>query len=113
MPGVDVPRARRWFWALVVAAVAASGGLYEAVVAPSGPLAAVLLLVSGLVATTAVVQAVRVLRAVNGPLELSLDRPPRSVTAAPGRAGPARRRTTGLAAPAARPAGAASKARRR
>lgn len=71
MPGVDVPRARRWFWVLVAAAVLATGAVYWAVQAPAGPLAATVLLLGGVVALAATTQAARVLRALNGPPDLN------------------------------------------
>lgn len=72
MPGVDVPRARRWFGALLGTAMLATGALYWAVGAPAGPLAAAVLFVSGVVAVAATVQAARVLRALNGPLDMGV-----------------------------------------
>lgn len=70
MPGVDVPRARRWFWILLVVAVLATGAAYWAVNAPPGPVAGLVLLVGGLLAATATLQATRVLAALNGPPNL-------------------------------------------
>lgn len=74
MPGLDVPRARRWFWVLAGTAVLATGAGYWAVQAPAGPLAATVLLVGGVVAVAATTQAARVLRALNGPPDLALGR---------------------------------------
>lgn len=74
MPGVDVPRARRWFWALVGMAVLATGAVYWALGAPAGPLAATVLLVGGVVAVASTTQAARILRALNGPPDLDLGR---------------------------------------
>jgi len=62
----DVTRARRWFWALVVVAVVAMAGLYRSVQAPSGPLAAVSIAVTGLVLLAATTQAARILVRLDG-----------------------------------------------
>lgn len=70
MPGVNVPRARRWFWTLLMVAVLATGAAYWAVNAPPGPLAGTVLLGGGLLAATATLQATRVLTALNGPPDL-------------------------------------------
>jgi hypothetical protein len=67
-------RARRWFWALLLVAVLAMGGLYRAVSAPAGPATAAAVLVSGTVLALATVQAARILRALRGPLVLDLRR---------------------------------------
>ena len=72
MVGVDVHRARRWFWTLLAVAVLASGALSWAVTAPPGALTAGVLFVSGLVAAASLTQAVRIVRAVSGPLDLRL-----------------------------------------
>lgn len=56
----DVARARRWFWALVVVAVVAMGGLYRAVQAPPSPLAGASVAVSSVVLLAATVQAARI-----------------------------------------------------
>ncbi len=70
--GVDVPLARRWFWVLLVVAVLSTGALFWAINAPSGPLPAAVLFVSGLTAVASIVQATRIMRVLNGPVDLSL-----------------------------------------
>jgi len=62
----EVTRARRWFWGLVVVAVAAMGGLYVSVQAPAGPLAAVGVAGTGLVLLAATTQAARILVRLDG-----------------------------------------------
>jgi hypothetical protein len=60
-------RARRWFWALVVAAVLAMGGLYTAWAARPGQGTGMVVLGSGLLLTAATVQAARILVVLQGP----------------------------------------------
>lgn len=62
----EVTRARRWFWGLVVVAVAAMAGLYVSVQAPAGPLAAVSVAGTGLVLLAATTQAARILVRLDG-----------------------------------------------
>ena len=67
MSGVDIRRARRWFWIMVVVAVLAMGALYAALNAPRGPGAGLAVLASGLVLASSLVQANRIRTAITGP----------------------------------------------
>ncbi|MFE1310506.1 hypothetical protein [Streptomyces sp. NPDC058755] len=83
--GVDVRRAQRWFWALTIVAVLATGALYEGLRSAPGPGTGVLVLISGLVLAASVVQAARILTVLAGPPRL-----PRRLRLRP----PGRRTTT-------------------
>lgn len=65
-PGPQVRLARRWFWALVVVAVAAMGGLYRAAQEPSSAAAGLGVLVSGVLLVAALTQATRILVRLDG-----------------------------------------------
>ena len=67
---VQVRRAQRWFWGLLVLAVLAMGALYRAIQQPAGPAAGLTLLLTGTVLILASVQAARILRALRGPARL-------------------------------------------
>lgn len=64
--GVDVRRARRWFWTLLVVAVLAMGVLYRALQSEAGPEAAVAVLLSSLVLLAATWQAARISSVLGG-----------------------------------------------
>jgi len=65
--GVDVGRAQRWFWSLVVIAVLAMSVLYDAIYSEPGVTAGVLVLVSSSVLAAVVLQAARIFRVLNEP----------------------------------------------
>ena len=67
MPGAaDLRRARRWFWVLLVVAVAATGVLEAALSAAPSPGTGLVFLASSLVLAGALVQATRVWCAISG-----------------------------------------------
>ncbi|GAA3803245.1 hypothetical protein [Streptomyces chiangmaiensis] len=80
--GVDVRRAQRWFWALTVLAVLATGALYQGLRSAPGAGTGVLVLISGLVLVASVVQAARILTVLAGPPRLRLRAPGRRTTTA-------------------------------
>ncbi|GAA3857543.1 hypothetical protein [Amycolatopsis tucumanensis] len=67
MNGIDIRRARRWFWALTVIAILAMGGLYRELGAAPGPGTALLMLLAALVLLASSVQAARILTRLAGP----------------------------------------------
>ena len=71
MAGVDVRRARRWFWLLTLTAIVAMGGLYRELHAAPSPVTGLLTLLSALVLAASTIQAGRILA--------KLTRPPRLV----------------------------------
>lgn len=77
MNGVNVRRARRWFWALTLIAVMAMGGLYRELHAPPGIGTGLLVLLSGTVLAAASIQAARILTRLAGPPRLPRRRPRR------------------------------------
>lgn len=66
MYGVNVAKARRWFWGLTVLAVLDMGVLYRALKAPASPGVGLTVVVSGLVLAGATVQATRIWAALSG-----------------------------------------------
>jgi hypothetical protein len=68
--GMDVGRARRWFWVLTTVATLAMGALYRALQSPPGATTGLAVLLSGLVLAAASTQAARILLALNGPAPL-------------------------------------------
>lgn len=75
MNGVDVPRARRWFKLLVLIAVISMGALSSGISAPAGVGTGILVLLSSMTLALSTLQAVRIWRALSGPLLLRI-RPP-------------------------------------
>ena len=65
--GVDVGRAQRWFWSLVVIAVLAMSVLYDAIRSEPGATAGVLVMVSSSVLAAVVLQAARIFKVVEEP----------------------------------------------
>jgi hypothetical protein len=84
-PGVDVGRARSWFWLLTTVAVLAMGAIYRALQSPPGAATGLAVLLSGLVLAAASTQAARTLLALNGPahLPVRLRRPTRRGSGGP------------------------------
>lgn len=56
--------ARRWFWAMLLVAIAAMGAFYTALGAAGGPLTGLVVLVSGVVLVASATQAGRILLAL-------------------------------------------------
>ncbi len=67
---MNVRRAQRWFWALVVIAILAMSVLYQAVRADPGARAGSFVLVSGVLLAAAILQASRILLALAGPVRV-------------------------------------------
>ena len=97
MTGIDVRRARRWFWTLTAVAVLATGVLYQSLRAAASPVTGTVVAVSSLVLAASVVQAARILIVLAGPPRL-----PRLPRGRHRTASGARRRDRGIGTPAAR-----------
>lgn len=67
MNDTGTTRARRWFWALTITAIAAMGLLYRLLGAAASPGTALLVLVSSLVLVASTIQAARILVRLTGP----------------------------------------------
>ncbi|KAF5990639.1 hypothetical protein [Streptomyces sp. WAC00263] len=82
MTGIDVRRARRWFWILTAVAVGAMGALYRGLQAAPSPGTGILVAVSSLMLAASGVQAARILAVLAGPPRLPRWRGRRSRPAA-------------------------------
>nr|WP_152332211.1 hypothetical protein [Micromonospora purpureochromogenes] len=67
MDGIDVRRARSWFWGLTLTAVAAMGGLYRELHGTPGPVTGLLTLLTALVLAASATQAARILAKLAAP----------------------------------------------